>query len=203
MWQPAEVEQLIREAWASGFCGLAVAVAIAYDSELQPADVRALTPRQRHRDDTGTWFETRRAKTGKRAFATLSQPTVALLDDYLASLGCIVPADQPLLRNRSSAVYTKDKLAADFRAVRSRVFPGDQRRLQDLRRTGNVEAAVGGALPQDLAAKAGNTIATSSAIYETYTPVQLAAVRRADEARTKGRAMLHPDRKRNGQAGES
>ena len=46
------------------------------------------------------------------------------------------------------------------------------------------------AKPQDLSAKAGNTIGQSNALFETYTPVQLAAVRQADEARKKGRKKL-------------
>ena len=58
-----------------------------------------------------------------------------------------------------------------------------------------IEAAVGGAKPQDLSAKGGNTIGHSNALFETYTPVQLAAVRQADEARKKGREKL---KKKNG-----
>jgi len=153
-------------------------------------DIRALTPRQRAEDSQGVYFKTRRAKTGKRAFATLSKTTVDALDSYIAGLGFVIPADQPIIRNRSGSVYTKDKLAADFRAIRTMLFDKDTRRMQDMRRTGNVEAAVGGAQPQDLSAKAGNTIAVSNTLFETYTPVQLEAVRRADTARKHGRKVV-------------
>ena len=113
-----------------------------------------------------------------------------MLDAYLAGLGVTVLAEAPLIRNRSGQPYTKDKLAADFRTIRAAVLPGDTRQLMDLRRTGNVEAAVGGARPQELSAKAGNTIGTSSQLFETYTPVQLESVRQADEARVRGRKAL-------------
>jgi hypothetical protein len=66
-----------------------------------------------------------------------------------------------------------------------------------MRRTSNVEAAAGGAKPQHLSAKAGNTIAQSNALFETYTPVQLAAVRQAEEARKKG---WEKSKKKNGRA---
>jgi hypothetical protein len=78
------------------------------------------------------------------------------------------PVAAPFIRNRSGRPYTKDKLAADFRTIRELAFPGDTRRLQDVRRTGNVEAAIGGAKPQELSAKAGNTIGKSNALFGTY-----------------------------------
>jgi hypothetical protein len=83
-----------------------------------------------------------------------------------------------------------DTLGDDFRDVRECIFPGDTRRLMDMRRTGNVEAVVGGAQPTHLAAKLANTLSQSNSIFETYTPTQLAAVRKADLAREIGRRKL-------------
>lgn len=194
VWRADEVRRLAAAAWKRGYRGLAVAIRLAYDTQLSPVDVRRLTPAQRRQDGRGVYFVTERAKTGRRAYATLSGASAAMLDAYLAGLGVTVLAEAPLIRNRSGQPYTKDKLAADFRAIRAAVLPGDTRQLMDLRRTGNVEAAVGGARPQELSAKAGNTIGTSSQLFETYTPVQLEAVRQADAARERGRAAL----KRNG-----
>ncbi len=48
-------------------------------------------------------------------------------------------------------------------------------------------AAPAHAVPVD---QGGNTIGQSNALFETYTPVRLAAVRQADEARKKGREKL-------------
>src|SRR5262249_7410 len=84
----------------------------------------------------------------------------------------------------------KDTLGDDFRDVREVVFPGDTRRLMDMRRTGNVEAVTGGAQPTDLAAKLSNTIAQSNQIFDTYSPVQLETVREVDKAREIGRRKL-------------
>ena len=183
IWQPDEVQRLIATACNAGYQGLGLAIAIAYDSQLSPVDVRGLTLVKRARDAQGTYFAIRRKKTGKAAFATLTGPTEALLDQYLSALGVALAPDAPIIRHRSKRPYTKDRLVKDFATIREKAFPGDSRRLKDLRRTGNVEAALGGARPQDLSAKAGSTIGTSNKLFETYTPVQLEAVRQADGAR--------------------
>ena len=60
----------------------------------------------------------------------------------------------------------------------------------DLRRTGNVEAIAGGAEPAQLSAKLSNTLSQSNQIFDTYSPVQLAAVREADKARIEGRRRM-------------
>lgn len=190
IWAEAEVYALAERAWKEGYHGLAVAIRVAYDTGLQPVDVRLLTLAKLKRDAEGDYFDTERKKTRARALGTMSAETQKLLVEYQQGLGVELTETAPIIRHRSGQPYTKDKLAADFRTIRERVFPGDTRRLQDMRRTSNVEAAIGGAKPQDLSAKAGNTIAESNALFETYTPVQLQAVRQADEARKKGRQKL-------------
>ena len=173
-----------------GYCGLSVAIAIAYDTQMSPVDVRHLSMDKRHHDGSGVYFETARGKTKRKVIGTLSKATQALMERYLEGLGAVVPADQPFIRNRSGHVYSKDTLGDDFRSVRNNVFPVDTRRLMDLRRTGNVEAVVGGAEPTHLSAKLSNTLSKSNQIFDTYTPVQLAAVRQADKARVVGRRRL-------------
>jgi len=190
IWYENEINHLRDKAWELGYSGLAVAIAVAYDTQMAPVDVRLLTPEMRARDAHGSYFKTARAKTERDVIATLSIATEKLLDRYLASLGCVIPRDQPFIRNRSGHAYSKDTLSDDFRAIRKAVFPGDTRRLMDMRRTGNVEAVVGGAEPTHLSAKLSNTLAQSNQIFETYTPVQLAAVRQADKARVVGRRRL-------------
>ena len=191
IWFEAEVAQLRDTAWNIGYRGLAVAIAIAYDTQMAPVDVRLLTlAMRRTHDRDGVYFETARTKTARDVIATISKQTEALLNRYLAGLGFTLPRDQPFIRNRSGHVYSKDTLGDDFRTVRTDVFPTDTRRLMDMRRTGNVEAVIGGAAPTHLAAKLSNTLAQSNQIFETYTPVQLAAVREADKARNVGRRRL-------------
>jgi hypothetical protein len=192
IWYEPEVKALIAKAKELGYRGLALAIAIAYDTQMQPVDVRQLTLAMKRRDENGVWFETKRGKTERDVYATLSKETEEHLNCYLAELPFAVPDDQPFIRNRSGHIYSKDTLGDDFRAVRNVLFPGDTRRMMDLRRTGNVEAIAGGAQPTQLAAKLANTLAQSNAIFGTYSPTQLQVVRQADEMRRAGRQKLVP-----------
>ena len=54
--------------------------------------------------------------------------------------------------------------------MRTDVFPTDTRRLMDMRRTGNVEAVIGGAAPTHLAAKLSDTLAPSNQIFDPTRP---------------------------------
>jgi hypothetical protein len=190
IWSEPEVAALRDRAWALGYRGLAVAIAVAHDTQLAPVDVRLLTLGMRARDHEGVYFDTARAKTGRKALGTISRATELLIDRYLVDLPFVLPPDQPFIRNRSGHVYSKDTLGDDFRDVREIVFPGETRRLMDMRRTGNIEAVAGGAQPTHLAAKLSNTIAQSNQIFDTYTPVQLETIRKVDRAREIGRREL-------------
>ena len=64
------------------------------------------------------------------------------------------------------------------------------RRLVDMRRSGTIEAIAGGADITIVAAKMANSLDRSSELHRTYAPVDLAAVRNADEARSKGRRKM-------------
>lgn len=66
----------------------------------------------------------------------------------------------------------------------------EKRQLQDFRRSGTVEAFLGGAAETDVAAKTANTIDKSGRLKQVYNPKQVASVRRTDEARASGRAAL-------------
>jgi hypothetical protein len=121
--------------------------------------------------------------------APLPSPSTATRSSSAGSISA------SLLRNRSHAVYSRFTLPDDFRAVSETVFPGDRRSLADMRRSGAVEALAGSANPAVLAAKMANTIDTSNAIQSTYQPVDLAAVRAADEARRVGRRLMRENKK--------
>ena len=64
---------------------------------------------------------------------------------------------------------------------------GETRTLADFRRSGTIEAVRGGAADGQIAAKMANRFDASSALRKTYAPVDIAAVRAADEARKRGR----------------
>jgi hypothetical protein len=191
VWSEGEAARIAKQAWRSGYHGLAALLAVAWDTQLSPVDARRLQARQRRQDGLGTWFETGRTKTGRRALATLSRRSELVLGAYLAKLGAEPVGSSPVFRNRSGAPYSKDTLGDDFRAVRTKVFGvAETRQLQDFRRSGTVEALAGKVDPTDLASKMANNISESKRLQDTYGPAQLVQVRGADAARRRGRARL-------------
>ena len=65
----------------------------------------------------------------------------------------------------------------------------------DMRRSGVVEAIAGKADPLGLAAKLANSIERSNVLHKTYAPVDIEAVRNADEARLRGRRKMRATNK--------
>lgn len=203
-WTAGEVVRLVKGAWRAGFKGLACIVATAWDTSFSPVDVRTLTPAQAVTTGDGDWgFLIGRTKTGEPAFGTLSKRTQRLIEAYIADLGVTLLDDAPIFRSRgytpgpkggrprAGAHYTKDTLVDDFADVRRLVFgEGEKRRLMDMRRSGAVEANAGGAAVEAIAAKMGNSIDENKALQRTYMPVNLAAVRAADQSRRIGRKLL-------------
>jgi hypothetical protein len=191
VWLEAEARKLVRQAWLSNYYGLAALLAVAWDSQLSPVDVRLLQAAQRRQDSHGVWFDTDRTKTGRKAMATLSRRSARILAAYLAKLGVEPVGVARIFRNRSGAAYTKDTLGDDFRSIRMLVFGAEEKRhLQDFRRSGTVEALAGQVAPTDLSSKMANSISQSTRLQKTYGPVQLASVREADAARLRGRARI-------------
>jgi hypothetical protein len=101
--------------------------------------------------------------------------------------------DAVLFRTRTGAAYGREPLAHDFAAVRALAFPGDKRRLMDIRRSGVVEAVAGKADAIGLAAKLANSIGRSNTLNKTYAPVDIEAVRNTDEARLRGRRRMRAE----------
>jgi hypothetical protein len=211
-WREGEVVRLVKRAIRIKYPGLACAIAIAWDTQLSPVDVRKLTPAKMKADGLGSVFHVGRAKTGRAAFGTLSARTERLIRWYLGGLGFEIHVEAPLLRTRGDLrrqrgryhqggdrgsgrpgmprPYTQNKLGQDFRKVRAAVFPGDNRTLADLRRSGTVEAFAGGAKPEMVSTKMADTLAASNHLFKTYNPAQVEMVRHVDDARRAGRAKL-------------
>lgn len=200
-WSEGEVARLAKAAWRLGYRGLAAALAVMWDTQLSPGDVRALTTGQL----TGSTVATARAKTGVDVTVALTDRTKRLLDAYLAELGFIPLPDQPLFRTRGfapppgskggrprlPAAYTKNSLAVDFREVRTAVFgPREIRQMLDIRRSGAVEAIAGGANAEQLAHAMGNTLSASNQLYDTYVPASSSSLRAVADARRMGRVRL-------------
>jgi hypothetical protein len=192
-WSEGEAVRLVKTAWHNGYHGLACIIAVAWDTQFSPVDVRTLAERHLTVADGRPIFDRRaegRAKTGRAAIGTISKRTERLVGMYLASLQIELHPEAILFRTRSGAPYGRETLGHDFATVRDIAFPGDKRRLMDMRRSGVAEAVAGDAGPIGLAAKLANSIGRSNALHKTYAPVDIEAVRNTDAARMRGRQRM-------------
>lgn len=187
VWRHWQAVWLAKRAWRTGYHGLAVAIALAWDTQFSPVDLRRLTKADLKGKGGDRYFDLARAKSGRDVIGTMGRRTLALLDTYISKYPAEVGA---ILRNRSGAPYSRFSMPDDFAVVREACFPGDRRTLADMRRSGAIEANAGGADPATTSAKMGNTISTSNALHKTYQPVDLTVVRQADAARMRGRSIL-------------
>src|SRR5262249_5792631 len=193
-WTEGEVVRVFKRAWRMGYYGLAAVIAVAWDTQLSPGDVRALRASQMAHGAAGEAFFAERGKTGKPVGGVLSTRSIAALTAYLEKLGVELHGDAYIFRNRSGAPYSSDTLGDDFRDVRTAEFGGLERRTigHDFRRTGAVEAIVGGAKSEQVAHAMGNTLSASNALFATYVPVNVTTLREVMEARRLGRRMQAP-----------
>ena len=142
-WSEGETVRLVKTAWRHGYGGLACIIAVAWDTQFSPVDVRTLAERHRAMVGGHRVFDRQaegRAKTGRAAIGTVSARTERLIEAYLGTLAIELHPDAVLFRTRTGAAYCREPLAHDFADVRALTFPGDKRRLMDMRRSGVVEA---------------------------------------------------------------
>ena len=157
-------------------------------------------------DRTGARSSSTGAKTGRAAAGTLTRYAAAILETYIATLGCELLESAPLFRTAGSEPgpkggrrwrpqpYSKDLLEKHFAEICALAFgPDERRQLADLRRSGHVEGDAGGATPADASSKMANTISASNRLRKTYNPVNIVSVRRFDEARKVGRKQLREE----------
>jgi hypothetical protein len=192
-WSEGEVVRLVKTAWRGSYQGLACIIAVAWDSQFSPVDVRTLAQRHRVTHSGRLLFDRQeegRTKTGRAAIGTVSARTERLVIEYLKRLKIDLHPDAILFRNRSGNAYRADTLSDDFADLRELAFPGDKRRLMDMRRSGVVEAIAGDAGPLGLSAKLANSIERSNTLHKTYAPVDIEAVLNTDAARLKGRRKM-------------
>jgi hypothetical protein len=200
-WTEGEAARLFKRAWREAYFGLAAVIAVAWDTQLSPGDVRTLCASQLRRDAAGAIFFTERGKTAKPVGGALSSRTLAALTAYIERLDCALLPDAPVFRTRGHNAgdgrpwtprpYTGDILSKDFRMIRSLEFgERENRTLADFRRSGAVEAIAGDATPAALAHAMGNTLHASNALFATYVPVNASSLKAVMEARRRGRSKL-------------
>lgn len=191
-WSEGEAARLAKRAWRMGYRGLAAVIAVSWDTQLNPGDVRALTASQMATAGHGQLFFTQRGKTGVPVGGALSRRSVKVLAEYIRLLGIELHGDAPIFRNRSGHKYSKDTLGDDFRAIRAAEFGKLEARTlgHDFRRSGAVEAIVGDASAEALSHAMGNTLSASNALFATYVPVRAETIHAVLEARRIGRTKM-------------
>lgn len=195
-WAEGEVARVAKRAWRMGYYGLAAVIAVSWDTQLSPGDVRALRASQMASGFLGETFFTERGKTGVPVGGMLSVRSMTVLARYLVNLGVDLHGDAYIFRNRSGQPYTKDTLGDDFRDVRAAEFGPLERRTigHDFRRTGAVEAIAGDATPAALAHAMGNTLSASNALFATYVPINRTSLDAVIAARRIGRRRLRENK---------
>lgn len=195
-WIDGEAARLVKQAWRSRYHGLAAVLAVMWDSQMSPGDVRALRVAQIVLSGDAAEIVTTRAKTETAVLGILGPRATAVLKLYLSRRQAEPHPSSPIFLNRSGAPYSKDTLGDDFRNVRSLVFgESEKRQMLDFRRSGAVEGIAGGAKPADLAHAMGNTLSASNALFETYVPSNRTTIRHVGEARVIGRRAIRKDGK--------
>jgi integrase len=200
-WSEGEAARMFKRAWREGYHGLAAAMAVAWDTQLSPGDVRSLRASQLSKNAAGAIFFTERGKTGKPVGGALTKRALFALKAYFERLNLELVGDAPIFRTRGHSEgdgkpwtprpYTSDILSKDFRAIRSLEFGDKEKRtLADFRRSGAVEAIAGEATPAALAHAMGNTLSASNALFATYVPVNVVSLKAVMDARRRGRSKL-------------
>ena len=103
-WSEGEAVRLVKAAWRSGYHGLACIIAVAWDTQFSPVDVRTLADRHRAISGGRLLFDRQadgRTKTGRAAIGTVSVRTERLVTAYIARLNVDLHPDAILFRTRS------------------------------------------------------------------------------------------------------
>ncbi len=192
----AEAVALGNRAWEMGYHGLAAVIAVVWDTQLSPVDVRTLRASQIATAGHEAFF-TKRAKTDVPVGGMLREASQMRLAAYLEKLGLTLAPEAFIFRNRSGAPYSKDTLGDDFRDVRLDLYGPDEKRiLADFRRSGSVEAVAGQAAPAALAQTLGNSLDRIHDLFKTYCPVNVLSLQDVAEARARGAKRLAAEAQR-------
>lgn len=188
-WTAAEVAQLAGRAKAEGKIGLWLGIRTGWETMMGRAELISLTPAMRREDADGAWYERERTKTGAEIMAPITD--LVLSADLLKASEGLDPHEPILRTSRDGVPYQRVRFTNDFARVRRLTFgPEEKRQFRDIRRSANLEAAVGGASREQRAAVMANALDTNDRLDRTYTPSTVAAARQAQAARLAGRGFL-------------
>lgn len=167
-------------------------IRLAWETAMSAVDCRTFSLDMTKQDQRGIWrIERTRSKSGAKAKPSLSVQLVEDLQAYAKTLSAQPMTGQALFRNTDGNEWTRTYLAHAFADVRRVAFgKQEKRQLQDLRRSANLEAELGGATAADRAALLANRIDGNKRLEGTYTPTTTLHANRAQQAREAGRALL-------------
>jgi len=196
VWYADEIQALIKTAEHNGFAAMSLAIWIGWETLLSPCDVRGLTKQNlKTQQDGDGYIKIVRQKTGKQALPYLSRDLVSAIERYVDSLDFDIGIEAPILRMRSGVPYsTKDTFSQDFRNVRKLTFENDKRTFKDIRRSGNLEADLGGASPEERAELLANSLHKNAFLEATYTPPTVTRGKKILEKREAGRKLLKAEK---------
>lgn len=193
-WLERDVARMLRACRLLKADAMSLLIRLAWETAMSPPDCRTFTLAMM-KQDRGGWHVVRpRTKTQRQAQPPISDALAQDLLAYAARLkadGLDLLPGSPLFRHSKGKVWTKTYLSHAFATVRRVTFgKTETRQFQDIRRSANLEADLGGASAEDRAAVLANALDRNPMLDATYTPTTVARGRKVQEAREIGRPLL-------------
>jgi hypothetical protein len=194
-----EIQSLVEAAASQGMDSMALCIRLMYETARAPVDARLITLSAINRDASGPYIDRSREKTGAEGYQEISEALYQDILDYVRGQEIMPLPETPIFRRHKrkrgtrSLMPWKDEseFAKDFSVVRKLALGAEEtRKAMDIRRTANLEASLGGASPEERAKLLANSLDRNKDLDTVYTPPTLAAARKANAARTKGRDVL-------------
>jgi integrase len=202
-WIETEVARLLRastllartcrsRADRNRFTVMGLVLRLAWETAMSAVDCRTFSLAMIRQDAKGVWrIERTRSKSGAKAKPPLSEQLVRDLQAYGATLPVLPLTGQPLFRTTDGTAWSRTYLSHAFDDLRRVTFgKHEKRQLQDLRRSANLEAELGGATAEQRAALLANRLDKSRRLDGTYTPVTTMHAQKAQDARVVGREII-------------
>lgn len=190
-WLASEVARMIRASRKLKRPAVGLLIRLAWETALSPVDCRTLSLAMLKQDRNGWYIDRARSKTGAGAKPVISEELAMDLLAHAKALGAGLLPTAPIFRNSEGKAMDRFHLADQFADVRRVTFgKGELRQFQDLRRSANLEADLGGASAEDRASVMANALDKNKALDAVYTPVTVARARKVLKAREAGRDLL-------------
>lgn len=193
-WVAAEINLLLRACKLLKWETMGLLVRVAWETAMSPIDCRTLSISMLKQDPGGWYVDRVRTKTQAETKPPISEELAADLMAYAKRLPVEPIPSSPLFRNPQGRAFSRSYMAHQFADLRRVAFGKKERRqFLDIRRSANLEAALGGASAEDRAAALGNALHKSKSLDAVYTPPTVAAARKASKARDRGREFLQQE----------